>query len=206
LLADLKTTDFINQTAAGTPVPGGGSVSALSAALAAALTEMVANLTAGKKGYEAVEKEMQEVAAAVKELRQKLIAEIDNDSNAYNDVLAAFKLPKTTEQENERRRQAIQDAMKNAARVPLGVAFDALQVMDLAETVITSGNRNAVTDGAVGVMLGRTAALGALYNVKINLASVKDEAFVEEMMREVNKLQSRVQEREKEILSYVKIL
>lgn len=206
MLADLKTTDFINQTAAGTPVPGGGSVSALSAALAAALTEMVANLTAGKKGYEAVEKEMQEVAAAVKELRQKLIAEIDNDSNAYNDVLAAFKLPKTTEQENERRRQAIQDAMKNAARVPLGVAFDALQVMDLAETVITSGNRNAVTDGAVGVMLGRTAALGALYNVKINLASVKDEAFVEEMMREVNKLQSRVQEREKEILSYVKIL
>ena len=206
MLADLKTTDFINQTAAGTPVPGGGSVSALSAALAAALTEMVANLTAGKKGYEAVEKEMQEVAAAVKELRQKLISEIDNDSNAYNDVLAAFKLPKTTEQENERRRQAIQDAMKNAARVPLGVAFDALQVMDLAETVITSGNRNAVTDGAVGVMLGRTAALGALYNVKINLASVKDEAFVEEMMREVNKLQSRVQEREKEILSYVKIL
>ena len=206
MLADLKTTDFINQTAAGTPVPGGGSVSALSAALAAALTEMVANLTAGKKGYETVEKEMQDVAASVKELRQKLIAEIDNDSNAYNDVLAAFKLPKTTEQENERRRQAIQDAMKNAARVPLGVAFDALQVMDLAETVITSGNRNAVTDGAVGVMLGRTAALGALYNVKINLASVKDEAFVEEMMREVNKLQSRVQEREKEILSYVKIL
>lgn len=205
MLADLKTTDFINQTAAGTPVPGGGSVSALSAALAAALTEMVANLTAGKKGYDAVEKEMQDVAAVVKSLRQKLITEIDNDSNAYKDVLAAFKLPKTTKEENERRRQAIQDAMKNAARVPLGVAFDALQVMDLAETVITKGNRNAVTDGAVGVMLGRTAALGALYNVKINLASVKDEAFVEEMMREVNKLQSRVQEREKEILSYVKI-
>ena len=206
MLADLKITDFINQTAAGTPVPGGGSVSALSAALAAALTEMVANLTAGKKGYEAVEKEMQDVAAAVKGLRQKLISEIDNDSNAYKGVLAAFQLPKTTEEEKERRRQAIQDAMKNAARVPLGVAFDALQVMDLAETVITGGNQNAVTDGVVGLMLGRTAALGALYNVKINLASVKDEAFVEEMMREVNKLQSRVQDREKEILSYVKVL
>jgi formiminotetrahydrofolate cyclodeaminase len=206
LLADLKITDFINQTAEGTPVPGGGSVSALSAALAAALTEMVANLTAGKKGYEAVEKEMQDVAATVKGLRQKLISEIDNDSNAYKGVLAAFQLPKNTEEEKERRRQAVQDAMKNAARVPLGVAFDALQVMDLAETVITGGNQNAVTDGVVGLMLGRTAALGALYNVKINLASVKDEAFVEEMMREVNKLQSRVQDREKEILSYVKIL
>jgi formiminotetrahydrofolate cyclodeaminase len=205
LLADLKITDFINQTGAGTPVPGGGSVSALSAALAAALTEMVANLTAGKKGYETVEKVMRDVAAAVKGLRQKLIAEIDNDSNAYNEVLAAFKLPKTTEAEKEQRRQAIQDAMKNAARVPLGVAFDALQVMDLAETVITSGNRNAVTDGAVGVMMGRTAALGALYNVKINLASVKDKAFVEEMMREVNKLENRVHEREREILSYVKL-
>jgi formiminotetrahydrofolate cyclodeaminase len=205
LLADLKITDFINQTGAGTPVPGGGSVSALSAALAAALTEIVANLTAGKKGYETVEKVMRDVAAAVKGLRQKLIAEIDNDSNAYNEVLAAFKLPKTTEAEKEQRRQAIQDAMKNAARVPLGVAFDALQVMDLAETVITSGNRNAVTDGAVGVMMGRTAALGALYNVKINLASVKDKAFVEEMMREVNKLENRVHEREREILSYVKL-
>jgi len=206
LLADLKTTEFINQTAAGTPVPGGGSVSALSAALAAALTEMVANLTAGKKGYEAVEEKMRDVAATVKGLRQKLISDIDNDSNAYKGVLAAFQLAKTTEEEKERRRQAIEDAMKNAARVPLGVAFDALQVMDLAETVIQDGNQNAVTDGAVGVMLGRTAALGALYNVKINLASVKDETFVEEMMREVNKLQSRVQEREKEILSYVKIL
>jgi formiminotetrahydrofolate cyclodeaminase len=206
LLADLKTTEFINQTAAGTPVPGGGSVSALSAALAAALTEMVANLTAGKKGYEAVEEKMRDLAATVKGLRQKLISDIDNDSNAYKGVLAAFQLAKTTEEEKERRRQAIEDAMKNAARVPLGVAFDALQVMDLAETVIQDGNQNAVTDGAVGVMLGRTAALGALYNVKINLASVKDETFVEEMMREVNKLQSRVQEREKEILSYVKIL
>jgi len=205
LLADLKITDFISQTGAGTPVPGGGSVSALSAALAAALTEMVANLTAGKKGYETVEQVMREVAAAVKGLRQKLIAQIDNDSNAYNEVLAAFKLPKTTQAEKERRGRAIQDAMKNAARVPLGVALDALQVMNLAETVITSGNRNAVTDGVVGVMLGRTAALGALYNVKINLASVKDQAFVEEMMREVNKLQSRVQEREKEILSRVSL-
>ena len=77
--------------------------------------------------------------------------------------------------------------------------------MDLAEKAIQKGNRNAVSDGAVGAMMARTAALGALYNVKINLASVKDNAFVEEMMREVNKLQSRVHQRETEILSYVRI-
>jgi len=205
LLTDQKITDFLQNTAAGTPVPGGGSVSALSAALGAGLTEMVANLTVAKKGYEAVENEMKEIAGTVQKLREKLVAEVDKDANAYNDVLAAFKLPKTTAAEKDQRAQAIQDAMQNAARVPLGVAYDALQVMDLVEKVIRKGNRNAVSDGAVGVMMARSAVLGALLNVKINLASIKDKAFVEEMMRQVNKMESRVHEREKEILSHVKI-
>jgi formiminotetrahydrofolate cyclodeaminase len=205
LLTNQKITDFLQKTASGTPVPGGGSISALSAALGASLTEMVANLTIAKKGYEAVENQMIEVAQTVQNLRKKLVTEVDKDSNAYQDVLAAFKLPKTTEDEKEQRTRAIQNAMKNAARVPLGVAYDALQVMDLAEKVIRNGNRNAVSDGAVGTMMARTAVLGALFNVKINLASVKDRAFVEEMMGEVNKLESRVHEREAEILSYVEI-
>jgi formiminotetrahydrofolate cyclodeaminase len=205
LLTNQKITDFLQKTASGTPVPGGGSVSALSAALGAGLTEMVANLTIAKKGYEAVENEMKEIAETAQNLREKLVTEVDKDANAYQDVLAAFKLPKTTEDDKTQRAQAIQNAMKNAARVPLGVANDALQVMDLAEKVIRNGNRNAASDGAVGTMMARTAVLGALFNVKINLASVKDRAFVEEMMGEVNKLESRVHEREAEILSYVKI-
>jgi formiminotetrahydrofolate cyclodeaminase len=205
LLTNQKIVDFLQNTAAGTPVPGGGSVSALSAALGAGLTEMVANLTVAKKGYEAVEVEMKEIAEAVRKLREKLVAEVDKDANAYNDVLAAFKLPKTTAAEKEQRAQAIQNAMQNAARVPLGVAYDALQVMDLAEKVIRNGNRNAASDGAVGIMMARTAALGAIFNVKINLASIKDNAFVEDMMRQVNKMESRVHEREREILSQVNI-
>ena len=205
MLTDLKISDFLEQTASGTPVPGGGSVSALSAALGAGLAEMVANLTVGKKGYEGVADEMQKISEAARNLRQKLTAEVENDSNAYNGVLAAFKLPKTTAEETEKRSQAIQEAMKNAARVPMGVAFDALEVMDLAEKVIRSGNRNAVSDGAVGAMMARTALLGAIFNVKINLASVKDKGFVEEMMREAEKMENRVREREKEILSYVKV-
>ena len=205
MLTNQKITDFLQNTASGTPVPGGGSVSALSAALGAGLTEMVANLTVGKKGYETVESEMKDIAATMQNLRNKLVTEVDKDSNAYKDVLAAFKLPKGTEKEQEQRKQAIQDAMKNAARVPLGVAYDALQVMDLAEKVIRNGNRNAASDGAVGTMMARTAVLGALFNVKINLSSIKDEAFVEEMMREVKKIESRVHEREAEILSYVDI-
>ena len=205
MLTNQKIVDFLQNTAAGTPVPGGGSVSALSAALGAGLTEMVANLTVAKKGYEAVEVEMKEIAEAVRKLREKLVAEVDKDANAYNDVLAAFKLPKTTAAEKEQRAQAIQNAMQNAARVPLGVAYDALQVMDLAEKVIRNGNRNAASDGAVGIMMSRTAALGAIFNVKINLASIKDNAFVEDMMRQVNKMESRVHEREREILSQVNI-
>ena len=205
MLTNQKITDFLQKTASGTPVPGGGSVSALSAALGAGLTEMVANLTVGKKGYETVESEMRQTAETVESLRNKLLAEVDKDSNAYREVLAAFKLPESTEKEKSLRQQTIQDAMKNAARVPLGVAYDALQVMDLAEKVIESGNRNAASDGAVGAMMARTAVLGALFNVKINLSSIKDEEFVEEMTREVNKLESRVHEREAEILSIVKV-
>ncbi|CAB1060822.1 Formiminotetrahydrofolate cyclodeaminase (EC [Olavius sp. associated proteobacterium Delta 1] len=205
MLTNQKITDFLQKTAAGTAVPGGGSVSALSAALGAGLTEMVANLTIAKKGYAAVENEMKEIAETGQNLREKLVSEVDKDSNAYKDVLAAFKLPKNTDEEKAQRIEAIQDAMKNAARVPLAVANDALQIMELAEKVIRNGNRNAVSDGAVGVMMARTAVLGALFNVKINLASIKDEVFVEDMMQQVNKLESRVHEREKEILSHVNV-
>jgi formiminotetrahydrofolate cyclodeaminase len=205
LLTNQKITDFLEQTAAGTPVPGGGSVSALSAALGAGLAEMVANLTIAKKGYEAVAGEMKAIAETLQRLREKLVLEVDKDSNAYQEVLAAFKLPKGTEEQKKQRAAAIQEAMKNAARVPLAVAYDALQVMDLAEKAIRNGNRNAASDGAVGTMMARTAALGALFNVKINLASVTDQAFVEDMERQVNQLESRVHEREKEILSYVKL-
>ena len=99
MLAELKMIDFCNQTASGTPLPGGGSVAALSAALGASLTEMVANLTVGKSGYQTVAKEMREIAETAKNLREHLVAEVDNDSNAYNEVLAAFKLPKATAKE-----------------------------------------------------------------------------------------------------------
>ena len=205
MLTDLKVNEFLEQTASGIPVPGGGSVSALSAALGAGLTEMVANLTVKKKGYETVEARMQDITEKGRSLRDKLAAAVDEDANAYNSVLAAYKMPKNTKAEQEARSRGIQEAMQNAARIPMAVAYDALQVMDLAERVIREGNRNAVSDGAVGAMMARTAVLGALFNVRINLASVKDKVFVEEMTREAEKLERRVHEREKEILSYVSI-
>jgi formiminotetrahydrofolate cyclodeaminase len=204
-LVDLSLKDFLAKTASHSPVPGGGSIAALSAAIAASLSEMVAHLTVGKKGYETLEEEMQEIAKDAFQYRERLIRYIDKDSNAYNDVMAAFKLPKGTEQERNNREGAIQEALIHAALVPLDVARDALKVIELAGKAVKQGNRNAVTDAAVAVMMARTAALSALYNVKINLASIKDTDFVKDVGNDVKRMESEIVNREREFLSDVSI-
>jgi formiminotetrahydrofolate cyclodeaminase len=205
LLKDLKITEFLAKTASGTAIPGGGCVAALNGALAAGLTAMVANLTIAKKGYESTAAEMKAIARTASDLKDKLAEDIDNDADAYRKVMAALKFPKDTEEEKRWRAQAVQDAFKKAALVPLGVARDAVKIMDLAGRVIEKGYKNAVTDGAVAAMTARTAALAALYNVEINLGSIEDKAFVEEVTREVKRLEGEVQQKEAEILSQVEI-
>jgi len=202
-LADLSIKEFLAKTASNSPVPGGGSIAALSAAIAASLSEMVTHLTIGKKGYEALEEEMQEIAKDAFQYRERLIRYIDKDSDAYNDVMTAFKLPKGTEQERNNRGGAIQEALVNATLVPLDVARDAFKIIELAGKVVKRGNKNAVTDAAVAVMMARTAALSALYNVKINLASIKDTDFVEEIREEIKHMENEIVNRESELLSGV---
>ncbi|MEA3436257.1 MAG: cyclodeaminase/cyclohydrolase family protein [Thermodesulfobacteriota bacterium] len=204
-LADLSIKEFLAKTASDSPVPGGGSVAALSAAIAAGLAEMVANLTIGKKGYEATEEQMKDIAKNAVNYRNKLIKYIDRDSDAYNDVLSAFKLSKGNEQEQNIRKQTIQKALKNASMVPLEVAKDAFKIIELAEEVVKHGNKNAVTDGAVAVMMARTAVLSALYNVKINLSSIKDMDFVDKIRKDVTSLEIEIENKEKEILSRLSI-
>ena len=202
-LADLSIKEFLAKTASNSPVPGGGSIAALSAAIAASLSEMVANLTIGKRGFEAIEEEMREIVKNAFQYRERLIRYIDKDSNAYNDVMAAFKLPKGTEHERNNREETIQEALKNAALVPLDVAKDAFKIIELAEKVVKQGNKKAITDAAVATMMARTAVLSALYNVKINLASIKDTDFVEEIREEIKHMESEIVNRESEILSDV---
>jgi formiminotetrahydrofolate cyclodeaminase len=201
----LKITEYLAKAAAGTAVPGGGSVAALNASLAAGLTEMVANLTIGKKGYEAVEEEMRDIARQTIALREKLTAAIDRDAEAYSEVMAAFKLPRATDPEKELRKLEIQQAFKHAALVPLEVANHAVQVLDLAGRAVDSGNKNAVTDGVVAAMNARTAALAALYNVKINLGSIDDDEFVKKLTREINDLEQQAKAGEQRILTSLKI-
>jgi formiminotetrahydrofolate cyclodeaminase len=202
-LENLTITDFLEKTASSNPVPGGGSVAALSGALASSLSEMVANSTFGKKGYTEVEDQMQKIVKKAADYRVRLSQYIDKDSDAYKQVMSAYRLPKVTQEEIKRREQAIQEALKHASMVPLSVAKDAFAVMDLAGAVIDDGNKAAVTDGIVAAMMARTAGLSALYNVKINLNQIKDRSFIEEISKQVNYFEVEIVRKEKKILSKV---
>jgi len=201
--AEMTVSEFLEQTASAAPVPGGGSAAALGAALAASLTEMVANLTIGKKGYEACEADMRDLADQARSYRKTFTEAIDLDSDAYQSVLSAYRLPRETEAGRDRRRQAIQEALKKAAAVPLSVGKAALMILEKAAEAVEEGNRNAVTDGAVGAMMARTAGLAALYNVSINLLSINDEAFVSAMRGQVTELAQKIVQKESDILSKV---
>ena len=202
MLVDLTIKEFLAETASNAPVPGGGSISALNGAIATALTEMVANLTIGKKKYADVEGQMTEAAL----IRERLIRDIDRDSEAYDRVFAAFKLPKETEEQIVERAQAIEDATKEAAIVPMQVAEEIASVMETVIYVAHKGNRNAVTDACVAMMTARTCVLGALLNVRINLASIKDEAFVKQMKVKADHLESEAIRIETKLLDWVKTI
>ncbi len=196
MLTDLSVNEFLEKTASASPFPGGGSVSALGAALGAALTEMVANLSIGKKGYEAVAEAMLTIRTKAAELRKKLTESIDRDSGAYEEVMKAFQLPRDTQEQKTERTKAVQDALKNAALVPLDVAENCLEVMSLAEKAVRLGNKNAATDGQVGLLMLRSAAQGALRNVKINLESIQDRNFCKKLSGRVKELEDRAREEE----------
>ena len=206
MFAELTVKEFLKETASSSPVPGGGSVAALSAALAAGLSEMVALLTVGRKGFEKFENEMKEIAASAAALRDRCSENIVRDAEAYNQVIAAFRLPNNNKEEKKVRSEAIQTALKHAAMVPLETARQAYKIAELAGKVVQNGNPNAVTDGLVAAMLARTAGLGGLYNVKINLTSIKDGVFVSDLSKQVDQLEEEIIKKEKEILSYTDIL
>ena len=199
-MKNMTLVKFVDELASNSPVPGGGSVAAVSGALGAALSEMVANLTIGKKKYIESEEEMKELAVKASQLRAKLLDDIQRDSDSYDKVIAAYKLPKETEEEVNKRQNEIQESLKIAASVPLDIAQTSFEIMPLAQTVVEKGNSNAVTDGLVAAMMSRTAVLSALLNVKINLSSIKDEDFVLELKEKVTELEIKTMEYEKKIL------
>lgn len=202
-LAELTLTGFMDKTAGSDPVPGGGSVAAMNGAMGAALAEMVANLTIGRKKYEDKEEMMKAIAAKAATYRVEFIRDIDADSDAYNLVFDAFKMPKETDEEKAVRSEKIQAATKVAAEVPLGVARRAFEMMDIISEVARNGNQNAITDAGVAMMSARTAVLGAVFNVKINLGSLKDEAYVAKLAAETDELAKNAAAKEAELTAYI---
>lgn len=203
-LKSLSVKEFIDKVTGNDPVPGGGSVSALNGSLAASLAAMVANLTVGRKKYAEVNDEMEQISARMTEQSAKLLADVDRDAEAYDRVFAAFKLPKETDEEKAVRKEAIQRETKYAAKVPMEVARTASELLPMIDAAARRGNSNAVTDATVAMMCARTAVIGALLNVRINLTSITDEAFVKTMTEEADRLEAVAVEAEHKLLEYVK--
>ena len=201
MLANLNIKNLLEKTASADPVPGGGSMAALCAATASSLVEMVANLTLGKKDYAKVEEEMRAISKQASIYRNKLIQDMDKDSDAYKGVIHAFKLPGRTQEQINSRKQAIENGLKKAALVPLSIAKDASKLLDLAGETVAKGYQKAVTDAVVAALTARSAALSALYNVKINLSSIKDRSFVSEVSAQINRLENEIRRKEKQVLS-----
>ncbi|MDL2213343.1 cyclodeaminase/cyclohydrolase family protein [Bacteroides sp. OttesenSCG-928-E20] len=203
MLTDLTVKEFLNKVAGSDPVPGGGSIAALNGAIASALAAMVANLTIGKKNYEEQQELMQQIAEIANKQQEIFVADIDRDSDAYNKVFACFKMPKATDEEKAARSAAIQEATKFAATVPMQVARNAYRLMEMIEKVARKGNQNAVTDACVAMMAARSAVLGALMNVRINLGSLKDKDFAIRFSQEADELEQLACEKERALIDAV---
>jgi len=176
-LVDLTCTDFVDELASDSPAPGGGSVSALCGALSAGLSAMVAALTQGKKGYEAVQGDLAEVAARAHRLKDEFLIDVDRDTDSFNELMAAMRLPKKTDEDIAARDEAIRRATQHATLVPLGVLERSLRVFELAAVVAAKGNQNSLSDAGVAALAARTCAEGAFYNVVINLQGLAPSDF-----------------------------
>lgn len=173
-LVHMNLRAFANETAKDVPAPGGGSISAYMGALGAALGTMVANLSAGKRGWDDQLETFSAWAEKGQQLKDELLRLVDEDTNAFNQIMASFRLPKGTPEEKTARSQAIQDATKFAIETPMRTMEVAFQIFELAEAMVKDGNPNSVTDAGVGALCARAAVHGACMNVKINVQSLKD--------------------------------
>jgi len=193
-LVDMKVTDFTNLLSTDAPAPGGGSVAALCGALSGALSSMVGALTHGKKGYEEAFESVEEIGIEGQRLKDEFLADVDRDTEAFNNVMAAMRLPKKTDEDKAARAAAIEEANKQATLVPLGVLKRTMEAAEIARKIATIGNKNSVSDAGVAALTARTAAEGAFLNVAINLPGIDDEKFRTETLAGAEKIRKAVVE------------
>ena len=200
-LIDMNLSEFANETSSESPAPGGGSISAYCGAMGAALGTMVANLSAHKRGWDDKWEEFSNWAEKGIAFQNELLRLVDEDTNAFNKIMEAFRLPKNSEEEKALRNDAIQQATKFAITTPYKVmqtAYDSMQVM---KAMSEFGNPNSVTDAAVGALSARTAVRGAFLNVKINCGDCQDKDFVNDILAKGQSLVDKATDLEKEIMT-----
>lgn len=202
-LVDMTVTGFADETSSESPAPGGGSISAYMGALGAALGTMVANLSAHKAGWDDRWEEFSEYAVKGRETMTALMALVDEDTEAFNRIMAVFAMPKGTPEEKAARSAALQEATLYATEVPLRTMRESVKVFDLAEAMARQGNPASVSDAGVGALAARAAVLGAYLNVRINAAGLKDREQADKLLKEAADIAATAIRRETEVLQVV---
>ncbi len=207
MLINKTVSEFVEELASNSPAPGGGSTAALAGALGAALSMMVCNFTEGKPKFSSVQDEIFQIKQRGLILKDGLVNYIDGDTDAFDEVMKAYKLPKGTDEEKVLRSEQIQEATKQATLLPLKVAESCVEVLKLSLRVLTIGNPNTACDAAVSGVTAYAGFQGAIFNVKINLHSIKDETFLQtirdkilELQEEADKYNQLILDRAKEVV------
>ncbi|MFC2151685.1 glutamate formimidoyltransferase, partial [Bacteroidota bacterium] len=202
-LVEMTLTDFTDETASESPAPGGGSVSAYMGAMGVALGTMVANLSSHKRGWDDRWGEFSEWAEKGMKYQSELVRLVDEDTDAFNKIMDAFGLPKKSEEEKLIRKQAIQEATKNAILVPFRVMEVAYKALEVIKAMAEIGNPNSVSDAGVGALAIRSCVKGAFLNVKINSGDLEDKTFVQTVSKKAEEIDLKTDLLEKEILTIV---
>ncbi len=202
-LVDMTCREFADETSSESPAPGGGSISAYMGALAAALGTMVANLSAHKAGWDNRWEEFSDIAVKGRELQDRLIALVDEDTEAFNRIMDVFSMPKKTEAEKNARQEAMQKATLYATEVPLITMRTSFETFEILKAMAEKGNPASVSDAGVGALAARAAVLGAWLNVRINAAGLKDREVADKLLAEALLIADKAKNEEKEILEIV---
>ena len=203
MLVKMSLEEFGAVLGSDAPAPGGGSVAALSGALGAELVAMVCRLSIGKKGYESFTDELNAALPKADVLAAGLLRRVDLDTEAFNAVMAAFKLPKETDDDKQKRTAAIQNGYKEAVQSPLSIAKECVDVLELSQSLLGKSNSNALSDLGVASQQAYAGLEGAIMNVRINLPSIKDDGFKSQISAEIGQLLKQGQEAKEHVYKFV---
>lgn len=190
-MAEKTLAGFMEELSSSNPTPGGGSVSALAGVSGASLLEMVCNLTIGKEKYKEFEADLIKTREEIQSLKTRLFSLIEEDAKSFDGVMAAFKMPKGTDEEKKARSEAIQNATKEATKIPLETAKNCLRILELCMESVEKVNPNAISDLGVSTLMSHSGLEGASLNVLINTPSIKDQAFKEDSEKTLNEVRTK---------------